>query len=135
MREREFDCHEVRMIKPNKNPPGGIIHEIGMEINLLMQLFSDRRVSILLKLIPIAGLVYVINPVDFPGPIDDILVLIFSLVLFVELCPRAVVEERRNNLRRVIPGVWHDAPKDSNVVDGEMRDAEEGDQDGKDKHS
>ena len=121
--------------KPIKSPPGGIIHEIGLQVNLLIQLFSDRRVSILLKLIPIAGLVYVINPVDFPGPFDDIVVMIFSLVLFVELCPRAVVEEHRQNLRRVIPGEWHDPPKGPDVVDGEIRDAEEGDQDRKDKHS
>jgi uncharacterized membrane protein YkvA (DUF1232 family) len=122
--------------KPIKPPPGGIVHEIGLQVNLLMQLFSDRRVSILLKLIPIAGLLYVINPVDFPGPIDDVVVLIFSLVLFVELCPRAVVEEHRQNLRRVIPGEWHDAPKGSNVAAGsEMRDDEEEDQDVRDKHS
>lgn len=122
--------------KPIKPPPGGIIHEIGIQFNLLQQLFMDRRVSLLLKLIPIAGLLYVINPVDFPGPIDDIVVLIFSLVLFVELCPRAVVEEHRKNLRRVIPGEWHDVPKGTNVAaGGEMRDADARDQEEQDKHS
>jgi uncharacterized membrane protein YkvA (DUF1232 family) len=112
------------MKKPvqSKPPRRGIIEEIGLEANLFMSLIIDRRVSILLKLIPLAGLLYLINPVDFPGWLDDAFVVIVSLVLFVELCPRSVVDEHRNRLRQVIPGEWHDVPPDETIIDGEFRD-------------
>jgi uncharacterized membrane protein YkvA (DUF1232 family) len=116
------------MTQPRNTPGRGIIHEIGLEANLFMQLMTDRRVSILLKLIPIAGLLYVINPVDFPGPLDDIVVLVFSLVIFLEVCPRDVVEEHRKKLRQVIPGEWHDAPREPEVIDGKFTNAEDNDQ-------
>jgi uncharacterized membrane protein YkvA (DUF1232 family) len=113
---------------PRNTPGRGLIHEIGLEANLFMKLMTDRRVSVLLKLIPIAGLLYAINPVDFPGPLDDIVVLVFSLVIFLEVCPRAVVSEHRKNLRQVIPGEWHDAPREPDVIEGKFRDAEDQDQ-------
>jgi uncharacterized membrane protein YkvA (DUF1232 family) len=118
------------MTQPKRqNIPGrGIIHEIGLEANLLMKLMTDRRVSILLKLVPIAGLLYAINPIDFPGVLDDIVVLIFTLLIFVELCPRAVMDEHRKKLRQVIPGEWHDAPREPDVIDGKFKDAEDRDQ-------
>jgi len=115
------------MKKPvrNKLPRRGIIEEIGLEANLFLSLILDRRVSILLKLIPLAGLLYLINPVDFPGWLDDAFVVIVSLVLFVELCPRAVVDEHRDRLRRVVSGKWRDAADNETIIDGEFRDAPE----------
>ncbi len=113
--------------KPRKAPGRGIIHEIGLELNLLMKLMTDRRVSILVKLIPVAGLLYAINPVDFPGVLDDIVVLIFALLIFVELCPRAVVEDNRKKLRQVIPGEWHDSPREPDVIEGKFREVDEKD--------
>ncbi|HVP21125.1 MAG TPA: hypothetical protein VMS73_04625 [Anaerolineaceae bacterium] len=109
----------------NKQPRRGIIEEIGLEVNLFVSLILDRRVSILLKLIPLAGLLYLVNPIDFPGWLDDAFVVIVSLVLFFELCPRAVVEEHRDRLRRVIPGKWHDPTDNATIIDGEFRDAPE----------
>ena len=112
---------------PRKPARRGLIQEISLEAELFLRLLIDGRVNILLKLIPIAGLLYVINPVDFPGPLDDIVVLIFSLILFVELCPRQVVDEIRQELRRVVPGAWHDPPKDPTIIDGEFQDADKPD--------
>ncbi len=113
------------MKKPTQSrpPSRGIIQEIGLEANLLLQLIIDRRVNFFLKLIPVAGLLYVISPFDFSGWLDDAFVLIVSLVFFVELCPRQVVDEHRARLRQVIDGEWHDVPKDDTVIDGEFRDA------------
>ncbi len=104
-----------------------LIEEFVLEGKLIFRLFLDRRVSILLKLIPVAGLLFVVNPVDFPGVLDDLLVLIFSLILFVELCPRPVVAEHRKELRNVINAEWHEAPEHKVVIDGELKDP--GDQD------
>jgi len=114
--------------RPRNTLGHGIMHEIGLEANLLVKLMTDRRVSILLKLIPIAGLLYVINPIDFPGPLDDVVVLVFALVIFVELCPRTVVNEQRKKLRQVIPGDWHAAPPEPDVIDGKFREPEDKDQ-------
>ncbi len=104
-----------------------LIEEFVLEGKLLFSLFLDRRVSFLLKLIPVAGLLFVVNPVDFPGVLDDLLILIFSLILFIELCPRPLVEEHRRQLRNVINGEWHETPEDKVVIDGVSRDP--GDQD------
>ncbi len=102
-----------------------LVEEFVLEGKLIFRLFLDRRVSLLLKLIPVAGVLFVINPVDFPGFLDDLLVLIFSLILFVELCPRTVVEEHRRALRTVINGEWREAPRDKVVIDGEIRDPDQ----------
>ena len=115
-------------LPPQKPARRGLLQEISLEAELFLRLLIDGRVNILLKLIPIAGLLYVINPVDFPGPLDDIVVLIFSLILFVELCPRQVVDEIRQELRRVVPGEWHDPPKDPTIIDAEFQDADKPDE-------
>ncbi len=107
-----------------------LIEEFVLEGKLIFRLFLDRRVSLLLKLIPIAGLLFVINPVDFPGVLDDLLVLVFSLILFVELAPRKVVEEHRRELRNVINAEWHDTTEHKTVINGELKDP-----DGQDKVS
>ena len=70
-------------------------------IKLYWRLFKDRRVSLLPKLILVAGLIYVIVPTDlipdFPliglGQLDDALVMVVALRLFMALAPRRVVEE------------------------------------------
>ena len=110
---------------PTKTPNRGIIQELVLECKLILKLFLDRRVSLLLKLIPIAGVLYVLNPVDVPSYLDDLFALVFSLVLFVELCPRQVVAELRKELRSVVNGEWREVPKNSTVIDGVLRDAED----------
>ncbi len=112
-----------RQISP-KIPRRSLIEEFVLEVKLILRLFLDRRVSFLLKLIPLTGLLYVINPVDVPSYLDDLFALVFSLVLFVELCPRQVVDEQRKELRSVVNGEWREVPKDSTIIDGEMWDAE-----------
>lgn len=112
-----------RQISP-KIPRRSLIEELVLECKLILRLYLDRRVSFLLKLIPLAGLLYVINPADVPGYLDDLFALVFSLVLFVELCPRQVVDELRKELRNVVNGEWHEVPKESTIIDGELKDAE-----------
>ncbi len=100
----------------------GLVEEFVLEGKLIFRLLLDRRIPLLLKAIPVVGLLFVINPVDFPGLLDDLLAVIFSLILFVELCPRAVVDEHRRALRNVIDGEWHESPRDKVVIDGEISD-------------
>ncbi len=110
---------------PPKFQRRSFIEEIVLESKLIFRLFLDRRVSLPLKLIPIVGILFVVNPVDFPSVIDDLLVLVFSIILFVELCPRPVVDELRQELRSVVTAEWHDAPKTNRVIDGELRDPDD----------
>jgi len=41
---------------------GGFFQEIGMNLKLIVRLIRDRRVSPLLKLLPIGSLVYLVVP-------------------------------------------------------------------------
>ena len=65
---------------------------------LYWRLFRDRRVSILPKALLVLTLVYVVSPLDvipdfIPGigEMDDVVVVLSGLWLFVRLCPPEVV--------------------------------------------
>lgn len=67
---------------------------------LYWRLFRDRRVSILPKALLVLALVYVVSPFDvIPdfvpviGEMDDVVVALGALWLFVRLCPPVVVHE------------------------------------------
>ena len=67
---------------------------------LYWRLFRDRRVSMLPKALLMLTLVYVISPFDvipdlIPviGEMDDVVVALGALWLFVRLCPPTVVRE------------------------------------------
>jgi len=70
-------------------------------IRLYWRLLIDRRVSVVPKLVLVAGVVYFISPLDlipdFPlvglGQVDDVAVALAALQLFIRMCPRAIVEE------------------------------------------
>lgn len=70
-------------------------------IKLYWRLFTDKRVSVIPKVILIAGVIYFVVPwdviPDFPmvglGQLDDLGVLMLALQLFVRLAPRRIVEE------------------------------------------
>jgi uncharacterized membrane protein YkvA (DUF1232 family) len=70
-------------------------------IRLYWRVFTDRRVSVLPKLVLLAGIVYFVSPLDllpdFPfvglGWTDDIAVMIVCGRLFISMAPRSVVEE------------------------------------------
>ncbi len=60
------------------------------------RLLWDPRVPGWLKLIlPAAAALYVINPIDIPGPFDDIAVLVLALRFFVQLAPAVAVNNAR----------------------------------------
>ncbi|NPV55762.1 MAG: hypothetical protein HPY76_03685 [Anaerolineae bacterium] len=99
-------------------PNGGFFPEMALQLKLIWRLMGDARVNFFLKLIPVASIAYLINPVDLPTPIDDFGVIGLALYLFVELCPEPVVREHRNILRNVVPGEWSD-PRDE-AIDAEF---------------
>jgi uncharacterized membrane protein YkvA (DUF1232 family) len=116
-----------------KLPGGGFFHDTITYIKLIIRLMADKRVHPLLKLLPIGSLLYIIWPLDIPGPIDDTAVLGLGMYMFVEFCPKDIVEEHLKELKQTIPGEWHDIPqKDEeplekpinkdNIIEAEYRD-------------
>ena len=106
---------------------GGKLNDLLLRIKLVLRLMGDRRVSPLLKLIPIASLVYLIVPTDLLPllPFDDAAVLLLANYLFIELAPPEIVQEHMARMNGTIPGTWRDLeqpPQDSsNTIDTEFR--------------
>jgi len=67
---------------------------------LLFRLMMDRRVPLVTKFIPVGGLAYLILPYDLLpdilpalGRLDDLVVIVLSIALFLVAAPKAVVAE------------------------------------------
>jgi uncharacterized membrane protein YkvA (DUF1232 family) len=84
-------------------PKAGVLTEIMRNAQLAWHLLTDRRVSLLLKLI-IPGLMlgYLIFPVDLLpdfipvlGQLDDLAILALGIKLFIELSPKDIVRVYR----------------------------------------
>ena len=78
----------------------GWLKEFVTQLQLAWKLLWDSRVPLTTKLVPLAVLAYLIMPFDvLPdailglGQVDDIVVLLVGLRMFVSLCPPAVVAE------------------------------------------
>jgi uncharacterized membrane protein YkvA (DUF1232 family) len=99
------------------SPAGiGVFQEIYFRIRLILRLMRDRRVSALLKVIPVAALAYLVWPIDIPGPIDDAGVLWLGSSIFIDLCPPDVVAEHMTALGRGLDRA------DENIIDAEFKD-------------
>lgn len=93
------------LIPDNK---GGVFNELSIRIKLILRLLLDRRVNFLYKLLPIGSLIYLINPFDIIGPVDDAILLWLGGYLFIELCPPEIVQEHMDALTQVIDGEWRE---------------------------
>jgi uncharacterized membrane protein YkvA (DUF1232 family) len=114
---------------PNRTPTQsktGLLTEILRNGQLAWRLFADRRVSTALKLI-IPGLLgaYLLWPADLLpdvipilGQLDDLTLLALGIKVFVELCPKDIVREYRDNL------AGKAAPRQPGSDPGETVDAE-----------
>ena len=67
---------------------------------LMFRLMLDRRVPIRTKLIPVVALIYLVSPFDIVhdmipvlGRIDDLLAIVFGILLFLVAAPHDVVLE------------------------------------------
>ncbi len=107
----------------------GSIGDVIRNLRVSWRLFKDRRVPIWLKGIPILALVYLIWPFDFLtdfapglGQVDDLTLILLSLVLFIGLCPPQLVAEHRGQTKALtkVP----DMP-DEEVIDTTFRVVDE----------
>jgi hypothetical protein len=89
--------------------PGGLWNNMTVQIKLIMRLMADKRVSPLIKLLPLGSLVYFLVPDLVLGPIDDVAVIWLGTYLFLELAPPDIVEEHM----RILTGQADPQPFDS----------------------
>lgn len=86
------------------SPQRGMTRDVVTRLKLILRLMGDRRVSPLVKLIPLGAIAYLISPIDIvmgiPGvaALDDAAILWIGSNLFVELCPPNVVQEHMQEL-------------------------------------
>jgi uncharacterized membrane protein YkvA (DUF1232 family) len=103
-------------------PQGGLVRDFILRVKLILRLIGDKRVNPWLKVIPVAGLAYLISPLDIipdimlpvVGELDDAAILWLTNYLFVELCPPEVVAE---HVKALTAGPAHH--EDDDVIDGE----------------
>jgi len=107
---------------------GGFVDDTINYVKLIIRLLADKRISPLLKLLPIGSFVYTVLPLDIPGPIDDAAVLGASMYLFITLCPQAIVDEHMLALNSTVSSVWRDVDKteeeykNEDIIDAEFHD-------------
>lgn len=95
---------------------GGFFSDLSQRVRLVIRLIRDERINPLLKLMPIASLIYLFVPDLAPGPIDDAAVIWLGGYLFVELCPPDVVEEHIRELNAIVDAEFH-PPKENGPID------------------
>jgi len=78
----------------------GWLREFFYQFELAWKLVWDDRVPLLTKLVPLTTLLYLLMPFDFIpdtflglGQVDDVVILLIGLRMFVSLCPPAIVAE------------------------------------------
>jgi uncharacterized membrane protein YkvA (DUF1232 family) len=89
------------MTQANTEQTNNIFQEIWQNGQLAWRLYTDRRVSVLLKaLVPVAALAYFIMPIDLLpdfipvlGQLDEVAVVLLLVRLFISLAPPDVVAE------------------------------------------
>jgi len=73
------------------------------QARLVFELMRDRRVPIWMRLIPLVGIVYLLSPIELMpditllpfGILDDLVVIVVCLTIFLAIAPKEVVEEHR----------------------------------------
>ncbi|MFU8771439.1 MAG: hypothetical protein ACNA8H_03355 [Anaerolineales bacterium] len=108
---------------------GGVFFDLMNRVRLILRLIRDRRVSFLIKLLPIGSFIYLIVYPDLaPGPVDDAAIIWLGMYAFVELCPPEVVQEHMAALDRQVgkqKGSRATASSEvDDVIDAEFREVE-----------
>jgi len=105
---------------------GGLIRQA----RLAWRLLNDGRVPGWVKLVPVAGLLYLISPIDLIpdlmlpglGEVDDIVLLLLALKMFVDLSPPSIVREHLEDLFGVAKGAHTDhKPSSGPIIDASYR--------------
>jgi uncharacterized membrane protein YkvA (DUF1232 family) len=88
------------------NETAGFLGGLVRQARLGWRLLRDGRVPGWVKMIPFAGLLYFLSPIDLIpdlalpglGEIDDVVILLLALKMFVDLSPASIVREHLEDL-------------------------------------
>ena len=85
-------------MKPDPRMP-----ELWRQARLVWRMMGDTRISMKLKLIPAAAIIYLISPWDLIPDviplltqIDDVVVIMLAMRLFLQMAPQDVVHEHED---------------------------------------
>ncbi len=111
----------------------GLLSDILNQGRLILRLLGDRRVPIWPKLIIPATAAYVLFPIDLLsdpilglGQLDDIAIVLIGLKLFLELCPRDIVQEHLDNLSSVVKGSYRVVKEETGEAESSAKEMIEG---------
>ena len=83
----------------------GMLTGMFQQLKLVWALFTDKRVSLMNKMVIPLALLYLVSPIDFIpdvflglGQLDDLGVILLGMALFVKLCPPELVDYYRHQL-------------------------------------
>lgn len=96
----------------------GVLGGILKQGRLAWRLLRDARVPGWAKLIPVAGILYLLSPIDIipeailplVGEVDDVVLLLLAVKLFIDLSPPGVVREHLRELFQSVEGTESDEP-------------------------
>lgn len=111
-----MNSNDQRSVNP------GFIREVINRGRLILRLMGDSRVSIFVKAIPLFSIVYLVVPDLVIGPLDDAAVIGIASVVFVELCPPAVVAEHMAALNGTPAAASSASGGEGDVVEGKFVD-------------
>ncbi|MBN2333521.1 MAG: DUF1232 domain-containing protein [Deltaproteobacteria bacterium] len=85
---------------------GNVLHQLLFMVRLCWRLLLDSRVSLPVKMIPVAAVFYLLSPYDLlpdfmlpvVGQLDDLVVIVLACRLFLSLVPPEIVNEHRRRL-------------------------------------
>ena len=101
----------------------GWLKDFFRQFQLAWRLLLDSRIPVATKVIPFGTFAYMISPVDLVpdailgfGQVDDLMVLLLGLKMFIDLCPPDIVAEHEAAITGR-EGVW--TPPEETVIDVE----------------
>jgi hypothetical protein len=103
----------------------GFLGEIILQTKLVYRLMRDKRINFFLKFLPFIGVVYLVFPDLLPGPVDDAAIILTGSYLFVEFCPRVIVDEHLRLLRGEETENQNSVPPTGDIIDAEFHDVDE----------
>ena len=79
----------------------GVRATLKRQARLIGRLMRDNRLPIWMRAIPILGLVYLVSPIELLpdvtllpfGILDDLVVIVICLTVFIAMAPRSIVDE------------------------------------------
>jgi uncharacterized membrane protein YkvA (DUF1232 family) len=104
----------------------GWLKEFLAQFVLAWKLLWDSRVSWVTKLLPFSVLAYLILPFDIVpdaliglGQVDDLVLILVGLRMFISLCPPEVVAELQGPEQRRAEDSWHTPVEE--IIDLEVK--------------